>query len=366
MKYELTTKLPLTFFKGREQLETYAKIKGMPRHLVKSAAASKLATVGLSEYDGNRLSSQYSGGMKRRLSLACATIGPVDILLLDECTTGVDPVGRREIWNMISGMVSGQNVSVDETPSVVLTTHSMEECEALASRIAIMAHGRLRCLGTAQHLKTKFGQGIQLEMKVKAVNSNDEDYRRNLFALGSQKPNLTNDQIDLFPNRTFFDLREATAALQSLAGDQYLSNMLDPSNPNGAMIYNDACSNGTQLDHLACFATAELRKRWVEKWVCETFPNRILREVQDLRVRFELPAHDTSIALVFEAIEKSRNALMLDNYGVSQTSLEQVFNTHAAEAEDLKEGAKTMPYLPSQPCRVPNADNLASEREFSV
>merc|ERR1711970_573538 len=95
--------------------------------------------------------------MKRRLSLACATIGQPQIVFLDECSTGVDPVARREIWKMISDMVSNDKLTPEKRPSVVLTTHSMEECEALCPRIGIMANGRLRCLGSAQRLKSKFG-----------------------------------------------------------------------------------------------------------------------------------------------------------------------------------------------------------------
>jgi ATP-binding cassette, subfamily A (ABC1), member 3 len=120
---------------GREHIELYASIKGVPRDAVKEAVAEKLREVGLSEFDSNRLCSNYSGGMKRRLSLAIATIGSPQILFLDECSTGVDPVARREIWEMISNIVSDETVPLEERPSVILTTHSMEECEALCPRI---------------------------------------------------------------------------------------------------------------------------------------------------------------------------------------------------------------------------------------
>ena len=132
---------------GREHVELYASIKGVPSKLVKEVAARKLAQVGLNDRDSDKLCSNYSGGMKRRLSLACATIGQPQIVFLDECSTGVDPVARREIWQMVSDMVAGENVPEEDRTSVVLTTHSMEECEALCPRIGIMANGRLRCLG---------------------------------------------------------------------------------------------------------------------------------------------------------------------------------------------------------------------------
>jgi ABC-type multidrug transport system ATPase subunit len=143
---------------GREHVELYASIKGIPKDFVREAAVSKLREVGLDEEDWDRLSAGYSGGMKRRLSLACATIGEPQILFLDECSTGVDPVARREIWQLISDMVT--RGPEEERTSVILTTHSyvqqyqkrvfsikspnvlfsflvfrMEECEALCPRI---------------------------------------------------------------------------------------------------------------------------------------------------------------------------------------------------------------------------------------
>jgi ATP-binding cassette subfamily A (ABC1) protein 3 len=72
---------------GREHVELYAQIKGVPKEHVKDAAAGCLSEVGLSATDCDRLSSEYSGGMKRRLSLACALIGQPQIVFLDECTT---------------------------------------------------------------------------------------------------------------------------------------------------------------------------------------------------------------------------------------------------------------------------------------
>ena len=123
---------------GREHIEMYAEIKGIRKELVADAVSKKLRQVGLSDYDGNRLSAHYSGGMKRRLSLACATIGQPQIIFLDECSTGVDPLTRRDIWQLVSDIVVGNDSLTSTQPAVILTTHSMEECEALCPRIGIM------------------------------------------------------------------------------------------------------------------------------------------------------------------------------------------------------------------------------------
>lgn len=77
----------------------------------------------------------------------------------DEPTTGMDPGAKRNLWNVVSKIrKSGK--------SIVLTSHSMEECEALCTRLAIMVNGEFKCLGSTQHLKTKFSHGFTLSIKV--------------------------------------------------------------------------------------------------------------------------------------------------------------------------------------------------------
>ena len=139
---------------GAEHVELYAVIKGVRRDLLKEVVAAKLNEVGLSEFDGNRLSSCYSGGMKRKLSVAIATIGAPPIVFLDEPSTGMDPVARRDLWKVISTMTQGR-----QRTSVILTTHFMEECEVLCPRIG--DHGRwkatLSWFGTAPEVPLRQG-----------------------------------------------------------------------------------------------------------------------------------------------------------------------------------------------------------------
>lgn len=323
---------------GREHVELYASIKGVPREFVREAASAKLHEVGLSEFDSDRVAAGYSGGMKRRLSLACATIGQPQIVFLDECSTGVDPVARREIWQLISDMVSGKNVEEHERASVVLTTHSMEECEALCPRIGIMANGRLRCLGSAQRLKSKFGQGFQVELKCKVVDRDDEDYvavvdslRSSLYAMRHSSAEELDD-IALNENET-------RNTLQALSGDSFLADMINSTNPNGYQIWKEASSPvGVQLDALAAFAAIELRMRNVDNFVRVNYPKHVLRERQDNKVRYEVNSQGVRISNIFGNIEANKATLWLSDYGVGQTSLEQVFNMHAAEAEKLKDG----------------------------
>ncbi|EDO28092.1 predicted protein [Nematostella vectensis] len=102
-----------------------------------------------------------SGGNKRKLSTAIALVGNPPIIFLDEPTTGMDPVARRFLWDSLTHVMKGGR-------SIVLTSHSMEECEALCTRLAIMVNGQFKCVGSAQHLKSRFGMGYTLMLKVEA------------------------------------------------------------------------------------------------------------------------------------------------------------------------------------------------------
>ncbi|KAF5203556.1 Abc transporter a family protein, partial [Thalictrum thalictroides] len=136
---------------GKEHLHLFASIKGLPPSSIKSVAENSLAEVKLTEAVNMR-SGSYSGGMKRRLSVAIALIGDPKLVILDEPTTGMDPITRRHVWDIIENAKKGR--------AIVLTTHSMEEADILADRIAIMAKGKLRCIGTSIRLKSRFGTGF--------------------------------------------------------------------------------------------------------------------------------------------------------------------------------------------------------------
>ncbi|XP_072578148.1 phospholipid-transporting ATPase ABCA7 isoform X6 [Vulpes vulpes] len=143
---------------GREHLELFARLRGVPEAQVAQMASWGLAHLGLGQC-ADRPAGTYSGGNKRKLATAVALVGDPAVVFLDEPTTGMDPSSRRFLWNRLLAVVR-------EGRSVVLTSHSMEECEALCTRLAILVDGRFRCLGSAQHLKSRFGAGHTLTLRV--------------------------------------------------------------------------------------------------------------------------------------------------------------------------------------------------------
>lgn len=147
---------------GKEHLYLFANIKGLPPATIKSVVEKSLAEVRLTEAGKVRAGS-YSGGMKRRLSVAIALIGDPKLVVLDEPTTGMDPITRRHVWDIIEDAKKGR--------AIILTTHSMEEADILSDRIGIMAKGRLRCIGTSIRLKSRFGTGFVANVSFTASNA---------------------------------------------------------------------------------------------------------------------------------------------------------------------------------------------------
>ncbi|EGY16136.1 ATP-binding cassette sub-family A member 9 [Verticillium dahliae VdLs.17] len=129
---------------ARQQLEFYARIKGIKD--MKRDVDFVMARVGLTPH-ASRLTHKLSGGNKRKLSLAIALLGNPEVLILDEPSSAMDAIAKREMWKMLSSITPGR--------SVLLTTHSMEEADELATRVAIMSK-RVLAIGTSQELRQRY------------------------------------------------------------------------------------------------------------------------------------------------------------------------------------------------------------------
>ncbi|KAK9842270.1 hypothetical protein WJX81_003820 [Elliptochloris bilobata] len=222
---------------GREVLWMYARLRGVPPARLGAAVERLLRRLDLAEY-ADRACESYSGGNKRKLAVAVALVGEPAVVLLDEPSTGMDPGARHALWRIIRREVASAG------RTVVLTSHSMEECEALCSRIGILAAGRLRCLGSVQHLKNRFGAGYVVDFK------------------------------------------------------------LAPGADAGA----------------------------AAAWMHGQCPEARLRMREPGRLAFAVPQAALDLAALFGAVEAARHGLGIDEYAISQTTLEHVFVALAAGA----------------------------------
>ncbi|WQF86367.1 Putative AAA+ ATPase domain, ABC-2 type transporter, transmembrane domain, ABC transporter [Colletotrichum destructivum] len=129
---------------ARQQLQFYARIKGVKN--IDRDVELVMKKVGLTPH-ASRLTHKLSGGNKRKLSLAIALLGNPKVLILDEPSSAMDAIAKREMWKMLSSITPGR--------SVLLTTHSMEEADELATRVAIMSK-RILAIGTSQELRKRY------------------------------------------------------------------------------------------------------------------------------------------------------------------------------------------------------------------
>lgn len=148
---------------GRETLAIFSLLRGVPRQQIQELTRRMANDLSFSKHLDKRVT-EYSGGNKRKLSTAVALIGNPVVVYLDEPTTGMDPAAKRNLWSLICKVRNSGK-------SIVLTSHSMEECEALCTRLAIMVQGEFKCLGSTQYLKNKFSDGFVLTIKVRRIDA---------------------------------------------------------------------------------------------------------------------------------------------------------------------------------------------------
>jgi ABC-2 type transport system ATP-binding protein len=141
---------------GRQNVELFARLYDVPRAERADRVDEALTAMQLRDVaDG--LASTYSGGMVRRLELAQALVNRPSLLILDEPTVGLDPIARDGVWAQVRRMQEEFGMTV------LLTTHYMEEADALCDRVALMHHGRLQSVGSPAELKTTVSEGATLE-----------------------------------------------------------------------------------------------------------------------------------------------------------------------------------------------------------
>lgn len=146
---------------GREHLLFYGRLKNLKGAALTQAVEESLKSVNL--FHGgiaDKQAGKYSGGMKRRLSVAISLIGDPKVVYMDEPSTGLDPASRNNLWNVVK--------RAKQDRAIILTTHSMEEAEHLCDRLGIFVDGSLQCIGNPKELKARYGGSYVFTMTTSA------------------------------------------------------------------------------------------------------------------------------------------------------------------------------------------------------
>lgn len=251
-------------------LRFYAKVRGVPD--VDHNVAEVMRAVGLQMYK-NRMAAKLSGGNKRKLSLAIALMGNPSVLLLDEPSSGMDAAAKRVMWRVLGSITQGR--------ALLITTHSMEEADALAKRAGIMAR-RMLAMGTTDQLRRRHGDAYHVHLVHKDA------------------PHTSNEEMDRVKNWVRTNLPNADMDERTYHGQ------LRFSVPN-APIDKEA---STSVTHKGAAVT-------------------------------EQAAEGKGISALFHLLESSQQELGFAYYAVQPTTLDQVFlnvvRKHNVEEENSKE-----------------------------
>jgi ATP-binding cassette subfamily A (ABC1) protein 1 len=288
----------------REHLELFGRLKGVPEKQLNSKVKKKMSELRLLEFE-HRLAGTLSGGNKRKLSVAIALIGDPPLILADEPTTGVDALNRRFLCDVIA------DYSINRSKgAVVLTTHSMEEVEALGTRVGILSGGRFKCLGSIQHLKNRFGKGIVFRARLAPADSN---------------------KIEMFLTK----LKRETKVLNSeqalqrccgVFGNPGRYERMTSEDPTGWVIRSALDRDGVVDPKMfAQWWISEDDGDRFQRFVLDNFPKAELTEKRPSQFVYRLLELDLSLGKCFSLFEASKSECKVQEYSVAGTSLESIF-----------------------------------------
>ena len=332
----------------REHLIFYSRLKGVEEARAENEASGLLELFRLTEMaEGFPL--KLSGGQKRKVMMAAALTGGSRLVVLDEPTAGMDPVARREVWTLL------RDVRVDR--SVLLTTHHMEEAEALADRVAIMAAGSVTCCGTLSFLKRRFGGGgdaadgtstggLHIAVTTAAAT---RDQLKGIFAQHVPGAKLA------AASKLEEDLRRATET--------------DAANP---LLGSTPKSFSSSFKSPLLNATRGTSFSASRNWADGAEAPLLEDSARDVTTTYTVHAPRARVAALFEGLEAEADGLGLVDVSVTATSLEDVFiavgeqvegAAAPVEAETLVGGA-LLPSAPGEP--VPAGRLVAAVVQFRL
>ncbi|XP_050698245.1 uncharacterized protein LOC126986309 isoform X2 [Eriocheir sinensis] len=303
-----------------ETLAYFIALKQRPNDPPPAKVDSVLANMDLLEHRAF-LAHQLSEGLRRRLCMALAFVGNSKLVVLDEPTSGIDPLARSAMWEVISNNRAGR--------TILLTTHHLDEAETLADRVAVLNKGRLMCVGSPLALKSEYGLGYSITLS------------RAPHPLPTPLAKVKTDSLHAFTEKT-------------------------------ALSYSDLPFKVFKSPSHTFSLTKNGGKGGQEKvWevVTQYVPNARLLENINGEVTYSLPIHDTlgntnRIPEVFGELENSLDSLGFSSLELRPTSLEDVIitlNTRSA-IENVPNTTSLKVELPSDPQK----EDLAGRYDFSL
>ena len=286
-----------------ENLKFYARIKGVPPNCIEDEIMYLIKSVGLLEYMGT-LAINLSGGNKRKLTLAISLLNNPQVLFLDEPSAGMDPLSREKMLKLLTKAKKNKS-------AVILTTHLVEEAEALCDRLAIMVDGVFKCIGTPVHIRNKFGNYIQIDFKLRPHSQQE------LVACQRELSIVS-------PDKEFMAVTEHDFNKYNL-DTKFIVTQRDKSKSFDKKEFELEWEKVTDIKETSIVALLTESFGMVE--VIEKYYLMIKVKLQRRRVKH--------IGRLFELIESNKERIGIETYSITQASLEQIFNFFAKSKVEI-------------------------------
>jgi ATP-binding cassette subfamily A (ABC1) protein 3 len=304
----------------REHVLLYAKIRGYRGKDLETVVESKLKELDLVQYAPARAGT-LSGGNKRKLSVAMALVGEPELVFLDEPSCGMDPFARRSMWNIIESVAEKRKQSV-----IILTTHSMEEAEALCSRVAIQVDGRFRCLGSCQQIKTRYGDGFEITLRSKPIDSSNVKSVEQIISEWDVKTYTDALKLSMTMENATEILNGSPGRLNRFNHKSY-----------GLQIGVDSERTLVNMAEMANWIFQDEIFGGIIDFLNEEFEKEGFTVIELHGLTIKVKVEKLEISTLFGKLELLKEKKLIDDFQVSQTTLEQIFNSFAATAKNRQE-----------------------------
>jgi ABC-type multidrug transport system ATPase subunit len=284
---------PLT---PREHLFLYAGIKGVVKSDLVAHVDALLAKLGLTVF-ADRPAGQLSGGNKRKLSVAVSLIGSPPLVFLDEPSCGMDPVARRFLWGVLR--------DVGSQAALLVTTHSMEEAEALSTRLVIMSFGEVVSVGSTTQITAQYGGALEVNLRIRRPAESEVHAAARALEISDLEELLSAGAAADIVSRRGRDVDPAFAGTEVVAR---------------------ALATWWASQDLGASVLEQLER---------VLPGVEVQEKSGSLWWLRVPVKD-GMSKPLAELEQLKKSQLLEEYSVAQASLEQIFNHLAATTQQKR------------------------------